>query len=92
MCFFKTPSLPCSDMVVEAAVCAADTALARLMMMFDEVKDWGKGFENCQILRTNSTGRLREMWTKGRDEVQKSPKFCGLHMYMATNESNDRRM
>ena len=25
----------------------------------------GGGFENCQILRTNSTDRLREMRTKG---------------------------
>ena len=35
----------------------------------------GGGFENCQILRTNSTDRLREMRTKGGGGVQ-NPEIC----------------
>ena len=34
----------------------------------------GGGFKNCQILRTNSTERLREMRTRGRG-LSKIPKF-----------------
>ena len=46
------------------------------------------GLRNIKILRTNSTDRLREMWTRGRGESQKSPKFCGRHMYMVPKKKN----
>ena len=36
----------------------------------------GGGFENCQILRTNSTDRLREMRTKGGGEVENPKNFA----------------
>ena len=45
----------------------------------------GGGLKNCQLLRTNSTDRLREMRMKGggRRGVKKNPKICGRHVSMA---------
>ena len=36
------------------------------------------GLMNIQILRTNNTDRLREMWARGREDVQKSQNFAEI--------------
>ena len=38
----------------------------------------GGGLRNLPILRTNSTDRLREMRTRGREGVQKSQNFADV--------------
>ena len=49
----------------------------------------GGGFENCQILRTNSTDRLREMRTKGGGGVENPKNFADvLYVWSLTGREN----
>ena len=43
-----------------------------------DVHTEGGGLKNCQILRTNSTDRLREMRTRGREGVKNPENFANV--------------
>ena len=51
-----------------------------------------RGLENWLILWTNSTDRLREMWTKGERGGIKSQKFCGSHKWIAPKHAVNLRV
>ena len=45
---------------------------------YDVRTEGGGGFKNCPILWTDSTDRLREMQTRGREGVQNPKKFADV--------------